>query len=115
MSFEWMNRAACKGLTHKMFPTHHNDKTYVVEAKAICDSCPVRRECLDYALEFTASEMHGIWAGMTSNQLAREQRTRGITSTRPTAVSILSGAFDKKPPVVKPGGKKRGPKPKSRG
>jgi len=89
MSYEWMDRAACKGLTHKMFPAFHNDKNYVKEAREICRGCPVREQCLDYALEFSAAEMHGVWAGMTGNQLAREQRKRGITEFRPTTLSIL--------------------------
>jgi WhiB family redox-sensing transcriptional regulator len=104
MSFEWMNRAACKGLTHKMFPVKFNDKTYIIEAKKICASCPVSKPCLEYALEFTATEMHGVWAGLTHNQLAREQRKRGMTEFRPTTLSILNQAAS---------GKKRGPKPRN--
>jgi len=33
------------------------------KAKAICAECPVRAECLDYALDIR--EPHGIWGGLT--------------------------------------------------
>jgi WhiB family redox-sensing transcriptional regulator len=32
-------------------------------AKSICAECPVRAECLDYALSIR--EPHGIWGGLT--------------------------------------------------
>lgn len=34
-----------------------------IEAKRICNGCPVRTECLEYALE--AEIDHGLWGGMT--------------------------------------------------
>ena len=114
MSFEWMQRAACKGLTHKMFPGKFNDKGYVIEAREICARCPVSEDCLDYALQFVATEMHGVWAGLTNGQLAREQRRRGMTVFRPTTLSILNqGSNPRKPYRKAVGGKKRGPKPKN--
>ena len=45
-------------------------------AKAICVRCPVRPECLEYALEIR--ETHGIWGGL--NEMERRavlrERTR---------------------------------------
>jgi WhiB family redox-sensing transcriptional regulator len=35
-------------------------------AKAICATCPVREECLDYALGTKVE--HGIWGGTSENQ-----------------------------------------------
>jgi hypothetical protein len=76
--------AGCKGKTHLMFPKEHKDITYIAEARAICKSCPVQSKCLEYALEFPAADMHGVWAGLTSRQLAAEQRRRGVKPIRPT-------------------------------
>ena len=84
-----MQRAACKGRTKDMFPGEFNDKRYVEQAREICKYCTVRPACLEYALSFPANEMHGVWASLTPNQLAREQRKRGIKPTRSTYVSIL--------------------------
>jgi len=41
-----------------------------MRAKAICDSCSVRRDCLAHAL--TVREQHGIWGGSTEAE-RREQ------------------------------------------
>lgn len=38
-------------------------------AKAVCRGCPVRTECLTYALEH--GERHGIWGGLTERQRRR--------------------------------------------
>ena len=76
--------AACKGKTNLMFPKEHKDITYIAEARAICKTCTVQKKCLEYALEFPAADMHGVWAGLTSRQLAAEQRRRGIKPVRPT-------------------------------
>ena len=85
----WMDLAACKGKTELMFPLHHNDKTYTSVARQICSACPVKQECLEYALQFPMTEMHGVWAGMSPGQLAREQRRRGLKATRPTIQEML--------------------------
>ncbi len=80
----WMKYARCKGQTYMMFPKAHKDISYIPEARALCDACPVKTHCLDYALEFPVADMHGIWAGMTSRQLQTEQKRRGILPIRPT-------------------------------
>lgn len=80
--------AACKGKTEMMFPKQHKDITYIAEARAMCKSCPVKKDCLEYALEFPPADMHGVWAGMTSRQLAAEQRKRKIKPVRPTLAQM---------------------------
>jgi WhiB family redox-sensing transcriptional regulator len=44
------------------------------KAKAVCESCPVRTRCLDYALR--NSIKHGIWGGLDEEQRVRERRRR---------------------------------------
>lgn len=82
--YRWQNDAACKGKTSLMFPKEHKDISYLPVARGICSSCPVQKECLDYALQFPPQDMHGVWAGFTSRQLATEQRKRGITPIKST-------------------------------
>jgi len=55
------------------FPPSHLERKEEREgretrAKAICASCPVRRACLEYALQI--HEPHGIWGGL--NELERK-------------------------------------------
>jgi len=54
---EWTGRALCTRANPEIFfPPKGNPGT---EAKQICASCPVREECLAYAIE--ADEEFGIW------------------------------------------------------
>ena len=88
----WMDRAACKGQTEKFFAPlgmKKARKEFLDEARAICARCPVREECLSYALEFSPVEMHGLWGGLEGRELAREGRRRGVTYSRPTIQSIF--------------------------
>lgn len=84
----WMDEASCKGKTAMMFPKEHKDITYIVAARAMCAECSVREQCLEYALQFPTVDMHGVWAGLTSRQLAAEQRRRGISPSRPTLAQM---------------------------
>ena len=43
-------------------------------AKKICADCPVRDECLEYAL--ANKEEGGIWGGLTHNQRVRLKKAR---------------------------------------
>jgi WhiB family redox-sensing transcriptional regulator len=66
---EWQRHAACKGPNAELFfpptaPERKEDRTERErEAKAICASCAVRCDCLQYALRI--KEAHGIWGGTT--------------------------------------------------
>ena len=87
---DWFEHAACKGKTSLMVPKQHKDITYIAQARSLCKECPVRHFCLDYALEFPAADMHGVWAGLTSRQLAAEQRRRKLKAKRPTLAQMWS-------------------------
>ncbi len=42
------------------------------QAKQICRECPVRSECLEYAMQ--APVDHGIWGGLTERERRRFRR-----------------------------------------
>lgn len=44
-----------------------------MRAKAVCQVCPVQRQCRDYAI--TINEPYGIWGGLTESE-------RRLTFTR---------------------------------
>jgi len=48
-------------------------------AMAVCDGCPVRAECLEYALrlEEPTGMRHGIWGGMDAAARRRVAESRG--------------------------------------
>jgi len=59
----WVSRAACNGSSANFFPTRMGEPG-VAEAMQICATCPVRIECLKYALNNSIA--HGIWGGYTA-------------------------------------------------
>jgi WhiB family redox-sensing transcriptional regulator len=68
---EWHNLAACKGETEAFFS--YNEER-VAHARAICEDCPVRRECLQMAL--ADSNLYGVWGGTTQAERRRFRRRR---------------------------------------
>ena len=58
---EWMTDAECLSAPIELFfPERPDAYKAIQKARKICDGCPVRLPCLEYALE-TGSV--GIWAG----------------------------------------------------
>ena len=68
----WIASARCRGLQPDLFFPPSEDGEEVEEAKAICGACPVRVECLAYALE--ANETFGVWGGTTPGERRRLRR-----------------------------------------
>jgi WhiB family redox-sensing transcriptional regulator len=50
------------------------------EAKAVCQGCIVRKECLEYALD--NDERFGIWGGFSERQRRRLKRRRALSRAR---------------------------------
>lgn len=71
----WQERAACRGpQSAAFFPPSYLERkderdAREQRAKSICQTCPVRRACLDYAIRIR--EPHGIWGGL--NEMERKQ------------------------------------------
>jgi WhiB family transcriptional regulator, redox-sensing transcriptional regulator len=66
---EWFRDAACRGQPISVFfPRPGEPGEPYSDAKQLCDRCPVRSECLAYALETNAV---GFWGGTSRYQ--REQ------------------------------------------
>ncbi|KUN02107.1 WhiB-like transcription factor [Streptomyces yokosukanensis] len=64
----WHAHAACHGMDPKdadaAFHPLPRDKQAIDKAKALCGLCPVRRDCLNHALENDLKE--GVWGGVTA-------------------------------------------------
>lgn len=57
---EWMNRARCKGMPGNLFFPKQGERP--VAALEACAACPVRTQCLQYAVDHKIRD--GIWGGM---------------------------------------------------
>ena len=63
----WHARAACRGAGADAFVVSRGANHAVMNrARAICNVCPVRRECLDFAL--ADMDCVGIWGGLSHKQ-----------------------------------------------
>jgi WhiB family redox-sensing transcriptional regulator len=58
----------------QVFHPAEEDEAGADAAKAICDVCPVRVTCLEYAI--SAREKEGVWGGMTARERRRLVRQR---------------------------------------
>lgn len=77
----WMARAACAGADTNLFFPERGESTS--EAKAICASCPVAGDCLDYALR--TNQRHGIWGGTSERDRRRSRRAEARRATKAAA------------------------------
>lgn len=71
----WVEAAVCAQTDPEEFFPEKGERT--AAAKKVCFSCPVRVQCLEYAMaaETAESDRFGIWGGLTARerrQLARE-------------------------------------------
>ncbi len=83
---EWRQRAACrKSDPDLFFPVGSTGQSLddINAAKAVCMSCPVRKECLEYALR--TNQGVGVWGG-TSEKERRRLRREWRASRRQTPV-----------------------------
>jgi WhiB family redox-sensing transcriptional regulator len=82
----WQFRAACRGEDSSLFfapgyfERREEKDRREAKAKSICARCPVRVDCLDYALRI--KEPHGVWGGMN------EQQRRALLRERAREVQV---------------------------
>lgn len=64
---EWMALGSCRGCDPDLWYAERGEST--AQAKEICAACPVRGECLDYAL--ANRELYGVWGGCSERERRR--------------------------------------------
>jgi WhiB family transcriptional regulator, redox-sensing transcriptional regulator len=80
----WQDRAACTGTAMLLFfgsdwETQAEREAREGGAKSVCASCPVRAECLAYALRH--SVRYGIWGGLNERARSLERRRQARKAT----------------------------------
>ena len=80
---DWWRSAACQEADPELFfpvAAHGPGAREIARAKAVCATCRVRRQCLQYAL--ATHQLHGVWGGTSEDERQlqarreREQRER---------------------------------------
>jgi WhiB family redox-sensing transcriptional regulator len=83
---DWRTSAACRTADPELFfpvSSVGPGREDIAQAKAICQSCRVRRQCLQFAL--ATHQMYGVWGGATEEERrvrVREQRERDRSGRR---------------------------------
>lgn len=75
----WRERAACRMVGNEIFFGTQNESDYAV-ARKLCGSCPVRTQCLDFALRcepVVHGHRIGFWAGMLPKERSRMAASLG--------------------------------------
>ena len=70
----WQDYANCRGADADLFFPERGASTR--KAKAICNACDVKGECLDFAI--VQGEKFGIWGGMSERERRRVRRQRTV-------------------------------------
>lgn len=68
---DWREIAACTGKQEFFFNDHK--ASMVREAKKICETCPVRPQCLAHAMKH---DEYGVWGGLTANERRKARRAQ---------------------------------------
>lgn len=74
---DWRARGACSSADPDLFfpiSAHGASRRQEQRAKAVCAACPVRAECLAFAVE--TRQVHGVWGGLGEKELRRLRRSR---------------------------------------
>lgn len=70
-AYEWQYEGHCRSADPATFFSPETERgprrrQREAAAKALCATCPVRRECLDHAL--SVQEPYGVWGGLNTTE-----------------------------------------------
>ena len=71
---DWYTQAACRGQGPDAFV--QGGRAYYEDARELCRTCPVRHECLDYAL--ADHTLMGLWGGSTDAERRAMRRRHEV-------------------------------------
>lgn len=103
----WRAQAACRGCPPEWFfeETEAGEANHGKEAKAVCSTCEVTVECLDYAIR--NNEQYGIWGGTGFDLRTRVRQVyragdpieykRALNEEVETLARIFNGMPDERP------------------
>lgn len=70
----WMRSAACSGEGFDAWFPRDEMGEAAAAARRVCAGCPVRPECLDYAI--AGRIRHGLWGGLSGRERSALSRRR---------------------------------------
>jgi hypothetical protein len=73
---KFTGREPCRSTDPEAFYPDNYARGYHATIKEICEWCPMREPCGEWAIWF---EDHGFWAGLSASDRRRIRKKRGIT------------------------------------
>ena len=73
----WMNAGNCRSISPSVF--FPSDGVGVEVARQICQTCPVKQQCLEYAIHHRID--HGVWGGASERERRRIARRRRVAAS----------------------------------
>lgn len=83
-AYTWDEHALCRDADPDIFFGPKSDPTTTKKAIAVCNRCPVREPCLEFALK--NSIQYGVWGG-TSERHRRKLKSKSYCTKK--AASVL--------------------------
>lgn len=106
---DWRDRAACLQQNPELFfPIGLTGSALdqLEQAKRVCADCPVREECLRWALELNLD--HGVWGGASEDERRsmkrRAARARALNRAKAAKLAAAEHAARSERPSVSDGG-----------
>lgn len=72
---EWLKQGLCVGMDAEQWIAP-GDLPTTKKLKAVCAECPVREQCLEYALDLPERETMGVWGGTSERERRKIRMTR---------------------------------------
>lgn len=88
----WKNKGLCAARNDNLFFPESNKREAAQPALDICVTCPVREQCLSYAMEHDLRE--GVWGGTTAADRAHLRQGRKLHSMATEYATMIHGTID---------------------
>jgi len=88
--YSWRTNAICRDTDPELFfpvGTTGQALLQIAKAKGVCCQCPVKVECLDFAME--TNQYTGIWGGLSEDE-RRNLRRQNAARTREQRTATLN-------------------------
>ncbi|MEO7126844.1 MAG: WhiB family transcriptional regulator [Nakamurella sp.] len=86
---DWRHRALCRDEDPELFfPVGNSGPALlqIAEAKTVCERCPVREQCLEFAL--ATGQDAGVWGGLSEDERRSLKRRRARARARGKQVTV---------------------------
>jgi WhiB family redox-sensing transcriptional regulator len=77
---DWHDDAACRAMGADLFFSERGDIRWVAKAKAVCATCDVVEECLQWAID--TGSRHGVFGGLTPRERQGMKYGKGVRVVR---------------------------------